>query len=511
MSSPRTAQARCIGASRLVAFAFIVLTLGCASSNVASLRGSSASDSDSAPPARRPNIVFIMADDLGPAELGSYGQRWIRTPALDTLAAEGMRFTQHYAGAPVCAPSRGVLLTGRASPHAFVRDNREMGGWGPDEPEGQLPLPAGTDTFARRLQDGGYATAAIGKWGLGGPGSTGMPDRQGFDFFYGYLCQRVAHNLWPTHLWRNGAREDLPGNVWGNLVGRTYAHDRMAEEALAFIDRHRDEPFLLYVPFHIPHLALQVPQEEIDAYADLPEDGPYDGSKGYLPHPSPRRAYAGMVTRMDRDIGRILARLDALGLREDTIVIFTSDNGPTFDIGGADSDFFESAEGRRGRKGSVWEGGLRVPLIVRWPGRIEAGSTSDLVSAFRDWMPTLCDLAGVPGPEDPDGINLTPALLGTGPVTERPFVAWEFPGYGGQQAVRMGDWKGVRRNMRRGEMTIQLFDLAEDPAETTDVAAAHPAVVAEIRRIMAEERTPSAEFPLPGLDRPVPPPAGGTG
>jgi len=456
---------------------------------------------DAASTTRPPNIIFIMADDLGVAELGAYGQQWIRTPSIDRLAREGMRFTQHYAGAPVCAPSRAILLTGRGSPHALIRDNREVGGWGPDEPEGQLPLPPGTDTFARRLQDAGYATGAVGKWGLGGPGSTGMPDRQGFDFFYGYLCQRVAHNLWPTHLWRNGAREDLPGNQWGNLVGETYAHDRMAEEALAFVDRHRDRPFLLYVPFHIPHLALQVPEEEIEAYADLPEDGPYEGGKGYLPHPSPRRAYAGMVTRMDRDIGRLMQRLEELGLAEDTIIVFTSDNGPTFDIGGADSDFFESTGGRRGRKGSVWEGGLRVPLVVRWPGRIEAAAVSDVVSAFRDWMPTICELAGVPGPRSPDGISLAPLLLGSGPVAERPFIAWEFPGYGGQQAVRMGRWKGVRRDMRRGNMDIQLFDLAADPGETTDLAADRPAIVAEMRRIMREERTPSEAFPMPGLDQ----------
>jgi arylsulfatase A len=460
----------------------------------------------------RPNIVFIMADDLGPGELGAYGQRWIRTPEIDRLAAQGMRFTAHSSGSPVCAPSRAVLLTGRGSPHAIIRDNREVGGWGPDEPEGQMPLPEGTDTIARRLQAVGYATAAIGKWGLGGPGSTGMPDRQGFDFFYGYLCQRVAHNLWPTHLWRNGAREELAGNTWGNLVGETYAHDRMIEEALGFIDAHRDRPFFLYLPLHIPHLALQVPQEEIDAYAALPEDGPYDGSRGYLPHPTPRRAYAGMVTRLDRDIGRLMRRLDEHGLTGRTLVVFTSDNGPTFDVGGADSDFFDSAEGRRGRKGSVFEGGLRVPLIVRWPGRIPAGTSSDAVTAFRDWMPTLCDLAGVPGPELPPnvgGLSLRPVLLQEGEMAPRPFLAWEFPGYGAQQAVRMGRWKGIRRTMRQGVMNIELHDLQADPAESRDVAAEHPEIVAEIERIMRQERTPSPEFPMPGLDIPaVAPPAG---
>ncbi|MFK7961452.1 MAG: arylsulfatase [Phycisphaerales bacterium] len=480
------------------------ILLACLAASAAANATPDAHAAPARPTDPRPNIIFIMADDLGWGELGSYGQAWIRTPAIDRIAREGMQFSQHYAGAPVCAPSRCVLLTGRRSTHAYVRDNKENGGWGPDEPEGQLALPAGTPTIARSLQAAGYATGAIGKWGLGGPDSSGMPDQQGFDFFYGYLCQRVAHNLYPTHLWRNGTREDLPGNEWGNLVGQTYAHDRMAEEALAFIDRHAGEPFFLYLPFHIPHLALQAPQEEIDRYADLPEDGPYEGGKGYLPHPTPRRAYAAMVTRMDRDIGRIMDALAAAGIDDRTAVFFTSDNGPTFDIGGADSDFFESAPNARGRKGSVYEGGLRVPLVARWPGRIAPGSLSDHLSSFEDWMPTLLDLAGVDAVPPTEGISFGPELVGDGEQPEHAFLQWEFPGYRGQQAIRQGRWKAVRRNIKQGNRDIQLYDLAADPTESRDVAAEHPELVARFDRLMREGRVPSPEFPLPGFDPEVP-------
>ena len=460
---------------------------------------------------RPPNVVFIMADDPGIGELGAYGQEHIRRPAMDRPAAEGMRVTHHDGGSPVCTPSRAVRLTARARPHAVVRDNREVGGWSPDEPEGRMPLPPGTDTSARRPQDAGYATATIGTRGLGGPDSTGMPNRRGFDLFHGYRCRRVAHDLDPTHLRRSDVREDLPGHEWGSLVTATCAQDLTAEEAVAFLERNADRPFLLHLPFHVPHPAPQVPREEIDASADLPEEGSYDGSRGSLPHPSPRRACAGMVTRMDRDIGRIVDRVGALGLGPHAIVIVTSDDGPTFDVGGPDSVFVDSTAGRRGRKGSRYEGGIRVPLLVRRPGRVPAGTTSDVVSAFEDRMPRVCGIAGVPGPEVTEGGDLPPVLLDRRPAAERPFVAWEFPRYGGQEAVRMGRWKAVRRFMARGEMEIDLFDLETDPGETTVVAADHRAIAVEARRIMREERKPSPAFPMPGLDRPVarPPTANG--
>ena len=458
-----------------------------------------------APDPDRPNIVLIVADDLGWAELGSYGQTIIRTPHLDAIAAEGIRFTDFYAGAPVCAPSRCVLMTGLHSGHTFVRDNKENGGWGPDQPEGQLALPAETPTIARMLKSRGYTTGAIGKWGLGGPGSTGAPNQQGFDFFYGYLCQRVAHNLYPTHLWRNDSREDLPGNTWGNLTGETYSHDRMADEMLDFVRQHDDTPFFLYLPFHIPHLALQAPQSDIDSYTaaweGVHEDPPYEGGKGYLPHPTPRACYAAMVTRMDRDIGRLTALLKERGLDENTVIFFTSDNGATYDIGGAASDFFNSGGGLRGAKGSMYEGGIRVPLIARWPGRIKPGTTTDALGAFQDFIPTLGAIAGAEVPST-DGVNLLPTLLSErSPAADaRPALYFEFPGYGGQRAVRMGPWKAVHRNIRKKNTAIQLFNLDEDPGETTDIANEHPEVMKAIRAFMDESRRPSTEFPLPMLD-----------
>lgn len=449
--------------------------------------------------ARPPNVVFIMADDLGWGELGCYGQQKIETPRLDRLAREGLRFTQFYAGAPVCAPSRCVLLTGRHPGHAIVRDNFERGGWGPNEPEGQFPLPPGTETLGTAFQRGGFATAAIGKWGLGGPGTSGEPNRQGFDLFYGYLCQRVAHNLFPTHLWRNTEREDLPGNTWGNAVGETYAHDRMTEEALAFVRAQRERPFFLYLPYHLPHLALQAPQDALEPYVGRWDDPPYDGKKGYLPHPTPRAAYAAMVTRIDRDVGRLLDLLHELGLEENTAVFFTSDNGATYDVGGADSPFFDSAGPLRGAKGSVYEGGLRVPLIVRWPGHVPAGATTDRIAAFYDVLPTLTELAGLPAPTTSDGESFLPTLLGREQEARGP-VYWEFPGYGGQQAVRHGRWKAVRRNLREGKLTLALYDLENDVGERIDVAAQHPDLVRRMEALMRSEHVASSDFPLPLLD-----------
>lgn len=469
------------------------------SASFQALAQSRADADDRSPPP--PNIIYILADDLGWAELGCYGQEKIRTPNIDRMAAEGIRFTQHYAGCPVCAPSRCVLLTGLHTGHAYVRDNKENGGWGPDEPEGQLALADGQVTIAELLKGAGYATGVVGKWGLGGPGSEGEPNKQGFDFWYGVLCQRVAHNHYPTHMWRNGVREDLEGNVWGNLVGKQYAQDLFTKEALGFIEDNRDGPFFLYVAYTIPHLAIQVPEDSLAEYRGRWDDPPYDGKRGYLPHPTPRAGYAAMVTRMDRDVGRILDLLDELGLDDNTIVMFTSDNGATYNLGGADSPFFKSAGPLRGRKGGIWEGGIRAPLVARWPGKIEPGEVTDSVSAFWDILPTCTDLAGVETPEGLDGVSLVPTLLGRpDEQVEHDHLYWEFPSYSGQQSVRIGDWKGVRRNMRKGNMGIQLFNLADDIGETRDVADEHPDIVTKMERIMRTDRTPSAFFPMPGLD-----------
>lgn len=456
-----------------------------------------------------PNIVFILADDLGYGDLGSYGQQKIRTPHLDQMAKEGMRFTQFYAGSPVCAPSRSVLMTGKHGGHAFIRDNREV------QPEGQLPIPASEVTIAEILKARGYVTGAFGKWGLGFVGSEGDPNRQGFDLFYGYNCQREAHNFYPDHLWRNDQRVQLEGNNRG-VTGKHYSHDLIEAEALKFIRDNRDKPFFAYVPFTIPHLALQVPEDSLAEYVGKWDDPPYDGKNGYLPHPHPRAAYAAMVTRMDRSVGRIFALLKELKLDGNTLVIFTSDNGGAFGevtkgdfefkagrMGGTDYVFFGSTGNSRAFKGSIYEGGIRTPFIARWPGRIKAGSISNLPAAFYDVMPTLAEVAGTFAPKESDGVSLWPALTGKGKQRKHEFLFWDFGGYGGQQAVRLGDWKGLRRNLHRGISKLELYNLAADPGEQNNLAGKHPEIVKRIEKILAEQHRPSADFPIKVLDNPA--------
>jgi arylsulfatase A len=465
-----------------------------------------------------PNVIFIIADDLGYAELGCYGQQKIRTPNIDRLAAEGLRLTDHHCGNPVCATSRCVLMTGQHSGHAYVRDNRELKNRvskSTDIPEifgGQEPIPAAEVTLGELFQAQGYATAAFGKWGLGGEGTSGDPLAQGFDRFFGYNCQRHAHNFYPVYLVDDRAHRLLPDNTHG-LTGAQYAPDLCADEALRFIRRHQDEPFFVYYPTTVPHLALQVPEDSLADYRGKWDDPPYEGGHGYLPHPTPRAAYAAMVTRMDRDVGRLMALVHELGLDERTIFVFTSDNGPTYDrLGGSDSEFFHSAGPLRGLKGSIYEGGIRVPGIVRWTGHIPAGQTSDLPTTFYDWMPTLMDLIGLPQstPASSDGISFAPTLLGQPDQQRRhEFLYWEFPGYGGQQAVRIGDWKGVRQNLLpRGKnapppnMAIELYNLKNDVGETRNVADQHPDIVTRVTEVMRNEHAPSTAFPFPALDAP---------
>ncbi|MEX0702304.1 MAG: arylsulfatase [Planctomycetales bacterium] len=452
---------------------------------------------NAAEPSRPPNIVFIMADDLGYAEVGCYGQTKIRTPRIDGMAREGIRFTQFYSGSPVCAPARCVLLTGKHSGHAWIRNNAEVNA--EVNPEGQRPIPAAEVTIAETLRQRGYATGCVGKWGLGFPGSEGDPVKQGFDLFFGYNCQRQAHNFYPRHLWRNETKVPLEGNDRG-LTGKQYSHDLIEAEALEFIDAHRAGPFFLYVPFTIPHVALQVPEDSLAEYKGKWDDPPYESGRGYLPHPHPRAAYAAMVTRMDRSVGRILDRLKELKLDENTIVFFTSDNGPTHDAGGADSGFFESAKPFRGLKGSLYEGGVRVPLVVRWPGKIEAGRTSEHVAAFQDVFSTLCAIAAAEPPEGLDGISFMPTLLGKGEQPAHPHLYFEFHGYGGQQSVRLGNWKGIRRDLRKGLSELELYDLSRDVAESKNAAPHHPDVVARILEIMKTEHEPSELFRMPAID-----------
>lgn len=445
-----------------------------------------------AAPAVRPNVVFVLADDLGYAELGSYGQERIRTPSLDRLAAAGMRFTQHYSGSAVCAPSRAVLLTGRHPGRNPIRDNREL------KPEGQWPLPATELTLAEVVRGLGYATAAMGKWGLGPPGGEGDPLRQGFDSFFGYNCQRHAHDYYPAYLYDDARRIPLD-----NPEGNVYAPDRIWERARAFVRANRERPFLLYLPTPVPHLALQVPEDSLAQYRGSWPDPAYRGDKGYLPHPTPRAAYAAMVTRMDREVGSLLELLRELDLAQRTIVVFTSDNGPTYDrIGGSDSEFFGSSGPLRGLKGSLYEGGVRVPAIVSFAGMVAPGSVSDRVTGFEDWLPTLVELVAGPAaiPSGLDGVSFAPTLLGR-PQPPRGFLYRELAGYGGQQSVRVGDWKGVRQGLGKpGPARLELYDLATDEGESKDVAAAQPEVAARLEAVLAREHQPSPLFPLAAID-----------
>ncbi len=460
------------------------------------------------PESGAPNIIFIMADDLGYGELGSYGQKKIRTPRLDRMAAEGMRFTQFYAGSPVCAPSRATLLTGLHTGHAYVRDNHELGGFRDEEERGQLALPPDTPTLARALSSRGYRTAIVGKWGLGGPGSTGVPTRQGFGLFFGYLDQKQAHNFYPTHLWRNEERYPLrntyfaphqthEGNphdpaAYRKYSGTDYAIDLMTREASAFIEANRDKPFFLYFAPTLPHLALQVPESALAEYAGSFPETPYLGDKRYLPHRTPRAAYAAMITYLDAQVGALLDTVRNAGLDEKTIVFFTSDNGATFDVGGAPTAFFDSNGALRGHKQLVYEGGIRVPMIARWPGRIAKGTTSDHVAANWDLWATFSDLTGSPVRDKSDGISILPALLGAAKRRQHEFLYWEYHSQGSAQAVRMGRWKGIRNNAKANPNgPIELYDLAADPSEKVDVSSKHPDIVQRIVEIMRESRTAS--------------------
>ncbi len=473
--------------------------------------------------AKRPNIVLILADDLGYRELGSFGQTRIRTPHLDALAKQGMRLTQHYCGNAVCAPSRCVLMTGKNPGHAFVRSNKST------PPEGQQPIPDSEVTLAELMQQLGYKTGAFGKWGLGGPDSSGEPLRQGLDRFFGYNCQAHAHSYYPSYLWDDDKHiklnnnPEIPGHAslqkdadendprsYDIFKGTDYAPDRINAEALKFIRDNKDGPFFLYYPTVIPHVALHVPDEELEPYLALGwNDPPFTRGKGYgyTPHFTPRAAYAAMISRMDRYVGNVLKLLDDLDLSDNTIVIFSSDNGTTHLEQEVDYTFFKSVGELRGLKGSLYEGGVRVPTIVRWPGVVAPGSTSDHISGFEDWMPTLVEVAGggVEIPGGIDGISIVPTLRGHD-QPERPYLYREFPSYGGQQTIRVGDWKAVRQNMSKGNLEIELYNIGTDIGETNNVAGQHPDVVAKLSKMMSEARTPSEIFPLIPFDKPVPKP-----
>jgi arylsulfatase A-like enzyme len=442
-------------------------------------------------------VIFILADDAGWGDFSVHGQRRFETPSIDRLAGEGLSFTQHYAGSTVCAPSRSALLTGQHTGHTPIRGNQEV------RPEGQAPLPAAAVTLAELLRERGYATGVFGKWGLGFPGSEGEPLRQGFGAFFGYNCQRLAHTYYPEYLWEDDRRLVLEGNAEGG-TGQ-YSHDLIQERALAFIRSHREKPFFLYLPYAIPHADMAAPEDEILArfrgrWPEEPFAGVDFGEEAfrlgpYASQPAPKAAFAAMMTRLDRSVGEILAELDAQGLDRHTLVLFSSDNGAHLE-GGHDPDFFDSNGPFRGYKRDLYEGGIRVPLLARWPGVVAAGRASDHVSAFWDLLPTVAELAGAEPPEGIDGISYAPTLRGSGEQPQHDYLYWEFHEQGGKQALRRGRWKAVRLGaVADPGAPLELYDLERDPGETEDVAARHPAVVRELAGLMSEAHAPSATFP----------------
>lgn len=441
-----------------------------------------------------PNVVLIFADDLGYGDIGPFGQKLIKTPYLDQMAQDGICLTNFYANS-ISAPSRASLITGVSSGKSVIRDNYELGSFLDEEEFGQMPLPSGSYTIGRMMQSAGYKTALIGKWGLGGIGSTGVPWQQGFDLFFGYLDQKQAHNYYPTHLWRNEEYVALPHPYlhphqklpagkdpfddasYEPYKGKAYSNDLMTDEAVRFIKDNKSEPFLLILAYTIPHVSLQVPDESLKEYIGVFDEKPYVGGNGYLPQKYPRSCYAAMITRLDSYIGRIIKLLEELNLDDNTLIIFTSDNGPA-GRGGLDSRFFNSAGGLKGAKGSLYEGGIRVPFVAKWPGKIKAGSNSDFSATFWDFMPTFAELANTDAANYTDGISFLPVLTGNiQQQKQREYIYWEtHGGRRGMQAVKFDEhWKAVRSNMHgEGEKPVELYNLQEDPFENNNIADKHP-------------------------------------
>jgi arylsulfatase A len=438
----------------------------------------------------QPSIIYILADDMGYGDLGCYGQKQIKTPNIDQLASEGMLFTQHYAGSTVCAPSRGVLMTGRHTGNAYIRDNRGI------PPMGQFPLADSIITVAEFLKNAGYATGSIGKWGLGGPGSEGDPARQGFDYFYGYKCQSHAHNFYPEFVFRNNdtvtLRNKLPEPVATNQTGFAtvridYTPDLFAKEAVSFVTRHKDQPFFLYLALTPPHVNNEAP---VGLGMEVPEQGEYAG----MPWPEVEKDKAAMITRMDRDIGKLIQTLKELGIDKSTLVIFSSDNGPHKE-GGVNPEFHDSNGPLRGTKRDLYEGGIRVPMIAWWPEVIKSGSVSHHISAFWDILPTFCELAGIEIPEDTDGISFVNELKGK-TQKEHEYLYWEYPTGVGKTALRYKNWKAVKPNLRDKPELTELYDLNSDLGEQSDISAENPEILNLMVDMMESAHTPSTEFPL---------------
>ena len=442
----------------------------------------------------RPNIIFILADDLGYGDPGCYGQQKIETPHIDALAARGLRFTQFYAGTAVCAPSRASFMTGMHTGHTAVRGNRGF------KPEGQFPLPDSTRTIARVLRDNGYRTADFGKWGLGYPGSSGEPLKQGFDLFYGYNCQTQAHNYYPDHLWQDDQRVELPANKTGDSI---YSADLIHQHAMQFLQGARKGPFFLWLSYTLPHAALSVPHDSVYDYYVRKFGEPArtkDETKRYETaafEPYPHAAYAAMVARLDKYVGEITGEVDRQGIAGNTLILFGSDNGP-HEEGGNEPGFFDSNGPLRGIKRDLYEGGIRVPFIAAWKGKIKEGTSSDFAGAFWDLLPTFEEMAGVSKPDTGiDGISILPTLLGRKGQVQHEYLYWEFHENDGRQAVRWKQWKGVRLNVsKQKDAPVELYDLNKDPSEKINLAAEHPDIVKKIAGFMQESHRSDKNWPL---------------
>jgi len=479
-----------------------------------------------------PNFVFILADDLGYGELGVFGQEVIKTPNIDQLAKEGMILTDHYTGSPVCAPARAVLLTGLHSGNNPIRGNDEWRERGDvwsfqamfDNPEleGQRPLPDSIVTVAKLLQSKGYKTGMIGKWGLGAPKTNSIPNNKGFDFFYGYNCQRQAHTLYPSHLWRNKERDILDNKIVnkGKLKEgldpytqesykaynqNDYAPTLMHNEALRFLDKNKENIFFLYYASPIPHLPLQAPKNWVDYYREkFGEEEPYIGGSGYYPNQYPKATYAAMISYLDQQVGEIVEKLKEIGEYENTFIIFSSDNGPTH-VEHVDTKFFNSARpfvnSKNTLKGNVNEGGIRVPTIATWPKRIKPGSKSNHPSTFYDYFATVSDIISESLPYAIDGISYYPTLVGEN-QEKHEYLYWEFPAYGGQQAIRVDQWKGIKKNLFKGPSKLQLYNLIDDPQELNDLASDYPEIVIKMEKLLKEAHTTANidKFKIPALE-----------
>lgn len=432
---------------------------------------------------KKPNIIYVLADDLGYGDLGCYGQTKIKTPNIDQMAAQGMRFTQHYAGSSVCGPSRASLLTGKHMGHASLRGNPR---W--TSISKPVDMPSTEVTVAEELKRAGYKTAIVGKWGMSEAGLDFMPLNQGFDYFYGYQKHSTAHNYYPDTLWENNTPFRPEGNIPTAKAGQ-YAHDSITSKALQFIRRSATDPFFLYLAFTTPHKELTVPEDSKQLYQNLgwPERPMKNPEGDYYHDPEGNITYAGMVSRMDRDLGRLFTLLRELGIDDNTLVIFTSDNGHEFD-----NNFFDSNGPLRGRKRDLYEGGIRIPYIAHWPSKIPAGTVSSHIAAFWDFLPTACEIAGLEPSEQIDGISYLPALLGKDQPQHK-YLYWEFnESQGPVQAIRKGDWKAVRFYKK----PMELYNLKDDLGETKNLASENPTLVAEFEQLFLEARFENPYFPL---------------